>query len=137
MRKDSGRKSADSLGVVPVVEILPKRPDPPDDLSPEEAAIWRQTVDSMRADWAGGEMLPLLRCYVAEVVLAEHWHKALRAIDMDADPKGFARVARYHRDASKTVMLMASRLRLTPRSNRSPKDLRERRLPRPWEPDPA
>ncbi len=129
--KPSGRKSAASLSVVPVVE-LPRRPDPPADLSAEEQAVWREACDGMSARWYGSEMMPLLRCYCTQVVLADRWRRAL--IGLDVEDKRFAALCGMHRESSRTVAALAGRLRLTPRSHReAPKDLRERRGPRPWE----
>jgi hypothetical protein len=46
-----GRKSAASVGVVS--GNFGKRPDPPFDLSDDEATIWRETVASEAADFFG------------------------------------------------------------------------------------
>ena len=56
--KQRGRKSSESLLVVPAV--LPQRPDPPAELSPDQGDIWRGYVSDMPADWFTSETWPLL-----------------------------------------------------------------------------
>jgi hypothetical protein len=47
--RQRGRPSAESLMVVPTVSI--QRPDPPAELSIEQAEVWRAYVGDMPADW--------------------------------------------------------------------------------------
>jgi hypothetical protein len=73
MYRHRGRTSAAELAVVPISAL--QRPEPPEELSPEEAEAWRQTVDGMRADWFGVETHPLLRCYCTQAATAESWRR--------------------------------------------------------------
>jgi hypothetical protein len=45
-----GRKSAAALGVI---HGIPQRPEPPDELTPEQAEEWREIVGRMPVDWFG------------------------------------------------------------------------------------
>lgn len=44
-----GRPSANSLSVVSISEY--QRPDPPEELTKEQAVIWRQVVNYLPSDW--------------------------------------------------------------------------------------
>jgi hypothetical protein len=50
--RQRGRKSAES--------VLLQRPDPPAELSIEQAEVWRAYVDQMPADWFRPEMWPMV-----------------------------------------------------------------------------
>jgi hypothetical protein len=125
-----GRKSVESLSVVPISAPVP--PEPPDRLSPEERELWRDIVGGMRPDWFDAAARPLLEIYVFELATAQRIAAELRGLPV-TDPK-FKRLRTMFGQASKLAALLASRLRLTPRANRE--SVREARVysgPRPWE----
>jgi hypothetical protein len=132
MSSHRGRKSAAELAVVPISAV--RRPEPPEELSPEEAEVWRQTVDGMRADWFGVETHPLLRCYCTQAATAEFLAIALRTTDVG--DKSYGRLLALHRGATKIMLSLATKLRITPQSNRmSSRDGRDPTggRPKPWE----
>src|SRR6266446_3354463 len=53
---------------------------PPEELSAEEAEVWRLTVEEMRPDWFGPEVRPLLRAYCTQTALAQFLAQELRAL---------------------------------------------------------
>ena len=57
--KQRGRRSVASLAVV---TPLPqdRRPAPPSELTAEQAAVWRDTVNAMPSDWFGRESFAVL-----------------------------------------------------------------------------
>jgi hypothetical protein len=63
------RKSAASLSVVAPLPAE-KRPDPPDELTDEEAVEWRSVVDRLPPDWFPRESHQLLVQYCRHVVKA-------------------------------------------------------------------
>jgi hypothetical protein len=132
MRRKTGRRSAAELSVIPTT--LPKRPPPPPEFDAQEAAVWKEVVDSMRADWFATS-LPILRSYCSTVVLTDRSARAMRETDI-ADEK-FAEHARAYRDSSKMLVRLATALRLTPRSNRATRfrEGQEQAFRRPWEPE--
>jgi len=81
MLEKRGRKSTADLESADIVSLeLPgSRPEPPLDLSPEEAAVWRNAVGCMPARWFGRERQLVLRGYVAHVVAADHAWKMYEA----------------------------------------------------------
>jgi hypothetical protein len=132
MPRHRGRKSAAELAVVPMSAV--QRPEPPEELSAEEAEVWRLTVEGMRADWFGVETHPLLRCYCTQAATAELLARALRTTHMG--DKSYGRLLALHRGASKIMFSLATKLRITPQSNRmSSRDGRDPTggHPKPWE----
>lgn len=63
-----GRKSAQALQLVKSAEVIElKRPDPPSDLTKEQAREWRAMANSLPADWFGRETHGLLAQYCRHV----------------------------------------------------------------------
>jgi hypothetical protein len=62
---------------------------------------------------------------------AERLSVAMRQVE-PTDP-AFAQLSRMCHDETTMALLLASILRITPRSNREPRDVREERAPQPWE----
>jgi hypothetical protein len=45
------------LSLIPPVAVISQRPEPPDDLSPAEAEVWRRLVAGMKPGWCNGAVL--------------------------------------------------------------------------------
>jgi hypothetical protein len=125
-------------------EIFPQRPEPPDHLSEEEAAVWRAVVGRMPATWFTGEMLPLLENYCCHVCLAKDLmaemrdaKRGLRRLEKELESVAAGRKAKLrrliredrkylhdlidmHLDQSRQVSSVATKLRLTPQSRYQP-----------------
>lgn len=111
------RKSAASLSVV---APLPghKRPDPPEELAPEEAIEWRAVVDRLPPDWFPRETHQLLVQYCRHVVKA----RVIAGLISDFEPEWAATDEGLHRFDKLTGMAeregraissLATRMRLT------------------------
>ena len=132
MSRHRGRKSAGELAVVPISAV--QGPEPPAEFDSEEAEIWRLTVSGMKPDWFGPEVQPLLRCYCTEAATAEFLARALRTTGRG--DKSYGRLLAQHRGATKIMLSLATKLRITPQSNRmSSRDGRDPSggRPKPWE----
>ena len=113
-----GRKSAAELGVI---RGIPQRPEPPDELTPEQADEWRAIVGRMPVDWFRREIHPLLCAYCRHVTnsrpiagLIEDAHKG----DL-TDRKALMRLNRLlgmQERQSNALMGLATRMRLTNQS---------------------
>jgi hypothetical protein len=123
------RRSPNDLNLVPLPQY--QRPEPPEDLEPAAAEVWRATVSSMRPDHFHPGMFPLLRCYCRAVVAGEMLaaERGRRTVD---DPD-FARLTRLCNEQGKATLALARSLRLTPKSRRDPIDARPEWRRRPWE----
>ena len=89
--KQRGRKSAESLSVVPI-DVDGQRPPPPADLTPEEAEVWISTVRAMKA--GDPEAWPLLARYCRRT-------SDLQAIEKGDRPE--AGIARQSRPVSQVA----------------------------------
>jgi hypothetical protein len=127
-----GRKGskADILSIVP--RLPGERAPAPPELSEEERRIWNDVVRNMREDWFNPAIAPLLRAYSCECVAGDVLGRRLRELQWgDPDYRG---VAAMHRAAAKSIASLATKLRLTPSSNRQ--SIRNEIAPagpRPWE----
>lgn len=79
-----GRRSAAALSVPGAVSLV-ERPDAPLDLTPEEADVWRRTVEAMPADWFPAETYPLLTQWCRHTVTARRVAQLIDA-EMSRDP---------------------------------------------------
>jgi hypothetical protein len=114
------RKSAASLSVV---QALPgqQRPEPPAELSDEQAVEWRKVVDRLPADWFPAESHQLLVAYVRHVVNARVIAGKIRAFDpawLD-EPEGlqmFDKLTMIGDREGRAISSLATRMRLTQQS---------------------
>jgi hypothetical protein len=82
-----GRKSSDSQSVV--VSIVPGvPPEPPAELSSEQADTWRATVNQMPADWFAGCAGVLLRQLCPHVSYSRWLAAELAAVRLGTPKKG-------------------------------------------------
>ena len=66
-----GRPSRASLQVVPFrTEPEARRPDPPADLTGDQAKVWRDIVESLPADWVSKANAPLMAGFCRHVTAA-------------------------------------------------------------------
>ena len=113
-----GRKSAAELGVV---HGILQRPEPPDELTPEQADEWRAVVARMPVDWFGREIHPLLCAYCRHVTNARRIAALIEAVhDLDiGDRTALMRLNRLlglQERQSNALMGLATRMRLTNQS---------------------
>jgi prophage DNA circulation protein len=88
-----GKQSAAELEVAGLsgqISVI-RRPDPPLDLTPEEADIWAETVEALPADWFPRESWPLLKQWcrhsvtarrVSQMIDAESARETLNVADL-------------------------------------------------------
>jgi hypothetical protein len=126
------RKSAASLGVVPLARVPVWRPDPPAELTEAEKVTWNDAVAGMNDGWFSKATLPMLRGYCLIVKQADEIAGELRGLPHDCER---ARVLRLeHTEVMRSMALIGTKLRVCPSSNKSTKDGQRRtNYPRPWE----
>ncbi len=113
-----GRKSAAELGVIPGI---PQRPEPPDELTPQQAEEWRAVVARMPVNWFPREIFPLLCAYVRHVTNSRHIARLIEAAeDMDIGDRTalmrFNRLLGMQERQSNVMAGLATRMRLTNQS---------------------
>jgi hypothetical protein len=142
------RHSAAEEAVVPLAIPSPELA-PPAELTPEEAAIWREITGSMPPSWFDSGNAPVLVELCRHIVLSR-WLAAelekMRNADLTAaTARGQKQRAIYRqllqaaREESRLIMMLSTKLRLTNSSHRRDERYDDRRrlaLPQgrpPWE----
>jgi len=124
-----GRKSADELAVV---AHLPARPDPPGELTPEQAAEWVAVVRALPADHFPRETEALLVQFCRHVVASRRVAEMIAAAG-DDDLTKLARLLRMQVAQSGAIASLAGKMRL---SQSATSDRRKAKGPaerKPWE----
>jgi hypothetical protein len=134
-----GRRSPAALAVVPVLAPGAGRPEPPPDLDPLEAKVWREVIAAVPAHWIDPAGQLILRRLAAQAAIAESLEvriRDLRAQSQD-DSKEAGALAARHGLASKSIADLLMQLRATPKSRTVPRAAGPRVLQapewRPWE----
>ena len=137
-----GPKSTDELTVVPVGDRT-RRPPPPPELSPDQAAEWRAITATLPPDWIRREHFPLLAAYCrhtcrARLLSAELDRFQVDWLRTDEGPERFDRLAKSAERETRAMLACARSLRLTHQSRYTPATAgRNARTPQarpPWEP---
>ena len=132
-----GRKPTAELALATQnIEKLDQRPPAPDELSPEEARVWLDTVNSLQADWFRGETLPLLTQYCRHVVEARFLTERLAEMRGNADTfddRLYAGLLRSRATETGAITTLATKLRITPQSTYDKKKVKKSAEQKPWE----
>lgn len=111
-----GRKSAESLSVVPVTS-LPTRLDPPEDFPLAESEVWKAVVATKPVDWFEADSAPLLAEYCRAKVMCD---RLAAKIDLADDEELKDLLVMRDREA-KRLAVLGVKLRLTQQSRYTPK----------------
>jgi hypothetical protein len=120
------------------LEIQP--PEPPDELSEDEAIEWRNIVSQMPPDYFQNEVFPILIELCRHICLSRFYYGKLQMLNkrMGVDKKSIGaalQMARMHTLESKVVAQLLGRLGVTKRTRegREKKAVRNIGGRRPWE----
>jgi hypothetical protein len=135
------RKSAAQLAAEEALAALPggklDRPDPPLDMLEVAAAIWRDTVASMKPRHFSRETWPLLTRYCNAMALCNLLEVELTRVSIQAPEHG--EILKKVNCAAALALTYARALRLTPKSNvetrGNTRDPHRLMGPRQWGPD--
>ena len=140
--KQRGRKGIEALTVIGAAGIVAtRRPDPPADLTAEQADAWREIVNAHPADWFTAGSRPVLAQMCRHITAARRvagWLARLEADADDFDGDLWLRLLARQEAEGKAVAALATRLRLTPQSRYGPRAAhtaasRSPEGPKPWE----
>jgi hypothetical protein len=124
--RQRGRKSIVSAETVVIRGDFGKRPEPPEELTPEQAEIWRKTVASEAADYFVSAALKNMladycRHMASGLVLSgiidgfkPEWLKAAEGA------KRFHELLRMRESETRAAAMLATKLRLTNQSRYTP-----------------
>jgi hypothetical protein len=136
------RRSAESLAVVST--LAEYRPAPPDGLTPDQAAVWSDTVSRMPPNWFPRETHELLANYCKHVTTARLLSRLIDGFKPEwlSDPDGLPRLDKLTllRDREvKGMANLARQMRVTQlsryRGETAANAIRKEPMsgPRPWE----
>lgn len=134
-----GRKSPKDVSVVqtgPVITMA--RPDPPDDLTDEQANEWRAVVDALPADWFPRETWGLLAQYCRHVVAARRVAQLVAAAEADAetlDIEDYDRLLKMQEREGRAMSSLASRMRINQQATIDKRKKKPSSVKKPWETD--
>lgn len=138
--KQRGRKSTASLAVI--TAIPGQRPEPPAELTDEQAQLWRAVVATKPTDWFTDDSHPLLVGYCKHVTSFRSLNEQIDAFDAHwlRDPEGVKRcdmLMRMRDRESKRVESLARSMRLTQQSRYKAETAHNRaeriKKTKPWE----
>jgi hypothetical protein len=121
--RQRGRKSLEALSIVPTA--IPQRPEPPEELSLEQADVWRAYVGRMPADWFTVETWPILTHLCGLVTNSRLLRRELREFErgIPKHPEGFERyrqIQKMYESEGQAIATLSTKLRLTPQSKNDP-----------------
>ena len=116
-----GRKSAAALAILAPAAPEFARPEPPKDLTPAEAELWRAIVATKPPDWWGADNRPLLRAYVEAISAMRTVSGDLAGIAAadratDAGLRRFRTLIEIRSDQARLAASLATRMRLSQQS---------------------
>lgn len=114
-----GRVSAAALTVISPggIETV-RRPEPPIELTDEQAEEWRAIVNRMPADWFTRETAPLLVQYCRTIVRARRLAQLLNNTEKseELDVKEYRDLLRSEAEQSGVLMSLATKMRISQQS---------------------
>jgi hypothetical protein len=136
MMEGRGRKSAASLAVITGggVETI-RRPEPPDDLTDEQAAEWRAVVNRLPADWFPRETFPMLAQYCRHVVSARRVAQLIEAEETSKsfDVDAYDKLLKLQEREGRALSSLATRMRMTQQATYDKTKKKPSRGKAPWE----
>lgn len=113
---ERGRKSSSSLMVAAgqTVQAV-QRPEPPDELTEEQARVWYGVVDSMPADWFGRETHEMLAQYCRHAVAARRVAQLIAQAEKDDEFKvgDYDLLLKMQEREGRALSSLATRMRMT------------------------
>lgn len=116
--KRRGRKSAGDLvaeSTIAGAVMRMKRPDPPSELTPEQAEVWVSVVSTFAADYFRTEMHPILVQYCRHVVQARRVAQLIQAMESrdELDIDAYQKLLKMQDTESRCIASMGTKMRLT------------------------
>jgi hypothetical protein len=133
-----GRKSAADLAVIGPggIETI-RRPEPPSELTEEQAVEWRATVNRLPADWFPRETHPLLVQYCRLITRARWIAEMITQAEGDADfdASAYRDLLKSEEAVTRAIASLSTRMRLNQLSTMRHDAVRKPgMLRKPWDP---
>ena len=131
-----GRKSAADLAVVEsgVLDII-QRPDPPEELTHDQAIEWVAVVNRMAADWFPREVHGMLVAYCRHVVAARKVAQLVNAIESGSELalNDYDQLLKMQEREGRALSAHATRLRITTQSTKDKRTPKGGTTVTPWD----
>lgn len=131
-----GPRSQASLTVVSSnpLEVV-ERPQPPGDLSDEQAAEWCAIVDRLPADWFGRETEALLAQYCRHIVASRRVAQLVAAseADEDFDLRDYDRLLKMQEREGRAITSLATKMRISQQSTYDKSKKKPSGTIKPWQ----
>jgi hypothetical protein len=134
-----GRQSAAALTVVGPSGIeTVRRPEPPDELTDEQASEWKAIVSRMPADWFGRETHGMLAQYCRHVIASRRVAQLIEANEQSDDfsLEAYDTLLKMQEREGRAMSALATRMRISQQASYD----KQKKKPhgpakRPWEAD--
>lgn len=133
-----GRKSAASLSVISGSGIEPvRRPEPPEELTDEQAGEWRSICNSLPADWFRRETYALLAQYCRHVVTSRRIAQLIEAAEAasEFDLLEYDRLGKMAERESRILASLATKMRISQQATYDKSKKKPTQAKRPWDVD--
>lgn len=132
-----GRTSAAELSVISGggVETI-RRPEPPDELTEEQAGEWRAVVTRLPADWFPRETHGMLASYCRHVVTGRRVAQIVAQIEASEqfDINAYDQALKMQERESRAISSLATRMRISQQATvRHEKARKGSAVARPWD----
>mgnify|MGYP000533636817 CR=1 FL=1 len=134
--RQRGRKSAASLSVVSAGGVAKiERPEPPEELTDEQASEWLAVVERLPADWFPRETHGLLSQYCRHVVASRRVSNLIDNCEASdpLDIDEYDKLLKMQEREGRAMSSLATRLRITQQSSTNHRGNKKKMVPKPWE----
>lgn len=131
-----GRKSAAELSVISGDGIVTvRRPEPPADLTEDQAREWHEVVNRLPADWFPRETHGMLAQYCRHLINARRVAALIeKGVAEGCDIDTYDRLLKMQEREGRAISSLATRMRISQQSTMSEKKRKPGlTLPKPWE----
>ena len=136
-----GSRGKKSVAELAVVALAQRRPEPPAELTKDEAEIWRAVVGTKPGDWFAADSFPLLVAYCRAIAVSNGLAGAISTFDDEGLTNAQA-LARYDKllqmqdRQQRLIASLATRMRLSQQSryDRKKAGASAPPGPPPWQP---
>ena len=132
---DRGRKPASELAVVSSIWVA-ERPEPPEELTAEQAVEWKAIVGRLPPEWFPRETHGMLVQYCRHIVAARQVAMQIEEKEGTAenfDIKDYDTLLKMQEREGRAASSLATRMRLTQQSTYDPKKKKGDGPAKPWE----
>lgn len=129
-----GRKSAASLSLVTPLQVM-RRPDPPPELTPEQADVWREVVSDLPGDWFAGKTHSLLAQLCRHAVSAKRVAQLIAAAEGsdEFDIADYDRLLKMQERESRCLASLSVKLRISQSTTYDKSKKKPAQTRKPWE----